>query len=396
MTERKRYVYANRKIEYEKRDTAHTFGSEVQELTPEAEIGEEAINAVSLSDGELEHYRAASNMLSIEEDAEVSHDVEPGEIEVEADAEDVEVAALRIPADEDTAYLRSAWTWTENGYQGRAVKIGIIDSGMGAALANGWAKKYVAAGRSFVPNEAWNRTTSAHGSHVFGLAVPEEAQAVICKALGNNGSGYTSWIIAALNYCVQQGCHIVNMSLSGSGAGDIYERAIRAARSRGVLVVCASGNTGKVEMRYPGACPSAISVNAFDRRTDRPASFQTRNSQVDFGSSGVNCLSWDHLGRLVRMSGSSMSAPLFTFAAACLMSGTGKRGDAILQAMRAGARGNPAPANSDGAGIVDGAGARAKLPKAEAPKPEPEPVNPAPTPEQPAAGKLFEKFKKGV
>lgn len=163
------------------------------------------------------------------------------------------------------------------------------------------------------------------------------------------------------------------MSLSGRGNEGPYEQAIRRARSRGVLVFCAAGNEAEKgnPKRFPGGCGSAISVGAFDRKTDRRASFSCFGAHVDIAHSGVGVLSYSARGTLIRMSGTSQATPNAVWAAAGLQAETGRKGDALYAGLLSGARRNGSPVTHYGAGIVDGKAARTKLLTAlKPPKPE--------------------------
>jgi hypothetical protein len=81
-------------------------------------------------------------------------------------------------------------------------------------------------------------------------------------------SGYDSSIIAALEWAVAHGAHIINMSLGGTAmpndGNDPMSLAIDALRQKGILVVVAAGNDGGGigTLSSPGCARGALTVGA--------------------------------------------------------------------------------------------------------------------------------------
>lgn len=80
------------------------------------------------------------------------------------------------------------------------------------------------------------------------------------RAISNNGSGSYSNIIKAINYAVENGAHIINLSFVGNEPDVDLKEALRRAYNRGVFIVSAAGNSGhiiysdgKEKLSYP-AC----------------------------------------------------------------------------------------------------------------------------------------------
>ena len=114
-----------------------------------------------------------------------------------------------------------------------------------------------------------------HGTHVAGtvaaldngvgvVGVAPGARLWAVKVLDSNGSGYTSGIIAGIDWVVAQGdIEVMNLSLGGSGVSSAYQTAIDNAVTNGVAVVVAAGNSSADASSYsPAFVPSAITVSA--------------------------------------------------------------------------------------------------------------------------------------
>ena len=188
-----------------------------------------------------------------------------------------------------------------------------------------------------------------HGTHVAGTAAAlDNGSGVVgvapgarlwgVKVLKDSGSGYTSWIVAGIDWVAARGdIEVLNMSLGGSGISTAYKTAIDGAVADGVTVVVAAGNSSSDASNYsPAYVPSAITVSAladFDGdpgglggptcRTDEDdtfADFSNYGDPVDIIAPGVCITSTWNDGGYNTISGTSMAAPHVAGAAALLAS----------------------------------------------------------------------------
>eukprot|EP00957_Ditylum_brightwellii_P055551 4210295-Ditylum_brightwellii.AAC.1 len=85
----------------------------------------------------------------------------------------------------------------------------------------------------------------------------------IGKGLEDDGSGFTSRVLAAVDKCAENGAKIISMSLGGGSysieAAEQYERHYE---NDGVLIIAAAGNDGNGEKSYPASYKSIMSVAA--------------------------------------------------------------------------------------------------------------------------------------
>ena len=130
-----------------------------------------------------------------------------------------------------------------------------------------------------------NGDAAAHGTEVAGLsgAVGDNGVGISTiswsnrlmplQALDDDGRGYTSDVVAAVYYAVDNGADVINMSLGGSANDPALATAINYAYSNNVPVVAAAGNCGTGqeygcdpakpgEMGYPALYDNVISVGA--------------------------------------------------------------------------------------------------------------------------------------
>ncbi len=178
-----------------------------------------------------------------------------------------------------------------------------------------------------------------NGSGVVGVAPGARLYAV--KVLNKSGSGYSSWIIAGIDWVAANSAtiEVANMSLGGSGFSQAEYDAIQGAVDRGVAFAVAAGNNDADARNYsPGGFNNVLSVSAladFDGlpgglgsptcradQDDTLADFSNWGPEVDVAAPGVCILSTYPLeqGEYGTISGTSMASPHAAGALALLAS----------------------------------------------------------------------------
>jgi Subtilase family/Autotransporter beta-domain len=106
----------------------------------------------------------------------------------------------------------------------------------------------------------------AIASHVHLLGVAPHANIIAICAFGGVGQPKANSfkIIKGLDYAIQHGARIVNMSFAGP-PDPALSQALQIAREKGILLIAAAGNNGpKSKPLYPGADRSVMAVTATD------------------------------------------------------------------------------------------------------------------------------------
>nr|WP_041056051.1 S8 family serine peptidase [Jeotgalibacillus campisalis] len=186
---------------------------------------------------------------------------------------------------------------------------------------------------------------NGHGTHVAGSALADggsdkagvygvapDSDLWAYKVLGDNGSGYSDDIAAAIRHAADQAAStgtktVINMSLGSAGNDSLISSAVSYAYSRGVLVVAAAGNSGYSQgtIGYPGALTQAIAVAALENTqqngTYRVANFSSRGyastdgdyviqqGDVEISAPGAAIYSTWNNGGYNTISGTSMATP---------------------------------------------------------------------------------------
>lgn len=181
--------------------------------------------------------------------------------------------------DRSSKAVNAPYAW-RSGWTGRGVLVGVIDTGVDENHPD--LADRIIAQRDFVgegPSDF-----NGHGTHVAGIiagsgaasggkykGIAHGANLLIAKALGADGVGLTSQIMAAMEWLVSQGVRIMNLSLGLEGptdGTDPLSLAIDAAYSFGCLVVVAAGNSGPApgSIGVPAGARRALAVGAVDRQ----------------------------------------------------------------------------------------------------------------------------------
>ncbi|PWI15284.1 peptidase S8 [Streptomyces sp. Act143] len=201
--------------------------------------------------------------------------------------------------DRSTAQIGAPTVW-QTGAHGEGVKVAILDTGVDQTHPD-------LAGRvTKTANFSDSATTDdpyGHGTHVASIVggsgaasagtrkgVAPQADLLVGKVLGDNGSGSESQVIDGMEWAAAQGAKVVSMSLSSnqpSDGSDAMSQAVdELSRTTPTLFVIAAGNSGRdgvSTVGSPGAAESALTVGAVDR-DDSLADFSSRGPRVGDGA----------------------------------------------------------------------------------------------------------------
>ena len=278
---------------------------------------------------------------------------------------------------------------------GRGIRVAVLDTGMDVAHPDFAGRSPITA--SFVPGQPV-QDGHGHGTHCIGTSCGPKAPAgttrrygiatgatiLAGKVLSNAGSGQDSWILAGINWAIQNRAVVISMSLGapvavGQGFKLAYEQAAQAALNAGALIVAAAGNSGNQPVGSPANCPSIMAVAAVDSNLQRAAfsciGLNPNGGEVDIAGPGVAVFSSTKMPtRYATWSGTSMATPHVAGCAALWAENTGKRGKPLWNQLVSAARNIGLPAQQAGAGLVQAPSCRRVI----VPKPIPRPLLPIP------------------
>lgn len=323
--------------------------------------------AVSLSEKEIEKLKKNKKVAYVEDDGIVT------------------------AADEYTAAWGVGHISSEiahaGGNKGAGIKIAVLDTGIDNAseelndnFVDGINFVQTQKGVPADPLAFYDDNWQSHGTHVAGIIAAEEngigvigvapeASLYAVRVLDGAGFGYISWLIAGLQWAVDNGMDIVNLSLQADNSTALHD-ACNSTYQAGVLLVAAGGNyfAGGGPVKYPAAYESVIAVTATTDADDLPAWFSPVGPEVELAAPGVDILSTvtEANGSYDTLSGTSQASPHVAGAAALFLAtgpqdenGNGRINDEVRELLRTTAidLGVAGVDNSTGYGLVNAAAA---------------------------------------
>ncbi len=237
------------------RDVAHAVpGQYIVTLRDSADgVLSTATELADEHDGDvLDIYRNALRGFSVEMSRAEALDLslEPEVAAVEEDALVTATATQSAPpwgldrVDQRDLPLNSSYDYPSTG---AGVTAYVIDTGIRTSHADFGGRARI--GVDLVGDGQNGNDCNGHGTHVAGTiggstyGVAKSVSLVAVRVLGCNGSGYTSSVIAGVNWvaATRQGPSVANMSLGG-GASAALDTAVRNAIASGVTFAVAAGN----------------------------------------------------------------------------------------------------------------------------------------------------------
>lgn len=180
-------------------------------------------------------------------------------------------------------------------YTGRGVRVAVLDTGIDLThpdLMGRIVETAVFAGDDVVTDR------HGHGTHVAGIiagsgsfsqgrytGLAPAALLLIGKVLGDDGAGWSSDVMAGIDWAVWQRAQVINLSLSSEYYGDGSDALslfCDAAVQQGVVVCVAAGNNGPEPLTIgaPGCARQVITVGA-STDADGLAEFSARGPTAD-------------------------------------------------------------------------------------------------------------------
>ncbi len=240
-----------------------------------------------------------------------------------------------------------------SGNKGTGIKIAVIDSGIDYTHED--LDDNYAGGYDFVfdDDDPFDDSFESHGTHVAGIIAAEEngigvigvapeADLYAVKVLDGGGVGLVSWVIAGIEWAVDNGMDIAALSLEGPHYESL-QAACDSAYNAGLLVVAAGGNSRVTggPVKYPAAYNSVIAVTGTDADNVQ-AYFSPVGPELELAAPGVAILSTVSVanGSYSSISGTSQAAPHVAGTAALFVAtvhdenGDGKINDEVREMLQ--------------------------------------------------------------
>lgn len=164
-------------------------------------------------------------------------------------------------------------------------------------------------------------------TQVAGIAGNSNIKLMCLKALGGNNSGEkyfgnTSSVTKAIIYAEKNGASVCNLSLGGKREDKVLKSIMQKSN---MLFICASGNEGEntdLNPIYPACSNIDNIISVANLNIDGTLNLSSNYGEdtVDIAAPGTSILSLGVNNRFVYLTGTSMSAPMVTGAAALIYS----------------------------------------------------------------------------
>jgi hypothetical protein len=243
---------------------------------------------------------------------------------------------------------------------GKNVKVAVIDSEIDSQHPD--LTGVIAGNFDALPST--DQTPHPHGTGMAGaigsnqrlLGTAPGARILGVRAFGvsDTGAQGTSMnIVKGLEWAVQQGAQVINMSFAGP-RDPILEQAIKSLKDRGIIMIAATGNAGpKSPPLFPGADPNVIGVSATDV-DDKTYKNAVRGKQVAIAAPGVDILVPAPAGGYQLTTGTSVAAAHISGVVALMLERNPRLTPNDVRAiLSATAKKLPQGRNEIGAGLVD-------------------------------------------
>lgn len=182
-------------------------------------------------------------------------------------------------------------------------------------------------------NNPITTSSSNHGTHVAGIIGASGAgsrgiygqaphvKLMPLKFIGDEGTGTSSQAIRAIDYAVNKKVFAINNSWGSSGKSQALEAAIKRAEKAGILFIVSAGNGSNglgydisKTNYYPAGYTASNIIRVAATKSDNSLTKFSNFSQtmVDVAAPGYSILSTVTGNKYMKMSGTSMAAPLVT------------------------------------------------------------------------------------
>lgn len=249
------------------------------------------------------------------------------ELAEDPDVEEIwEDLPVHVMLDVSVPHVRAPQLWNL-GFDGQGIRVAVVDTGIDPEHPD--FEERIVAVKDFTDANGEGRDGHGHGTHVASIiagsgaasggkyvGVAPGAELLVAKVLRDDGSGMTSDVMAGVEWAVQQGAQVINLSLGADvqcDGTDAMSAICDAAVDQGVVVCVAAGNAGPAAgtVGSPGCARKVITVGATTDR-DEVTSFSSRGPTADGRVKPDICFP-GHLIVAARARGTAMGTPVDAF-----------------------------------------------------------------------------------
>lgn len=214
--------------------------------------------------------------------------------------------------------------------KGKGIKIATIDSGVDASHPD--LKDNIKSTVNMFEQNKIITDEFGHGTQVAGIiagkntGIAPESELYVAKVLDKDGYGTLAHVLDGITFAINYKVDILCISLGvDRELPQTLKDRITLARQKGIIIVCATGNSGKNTVEYPAFYDDVIAVGGIDKTLKR-ADFSNYGRQIDIVAPATDILSTYLNGEYSRNTGTSMASPLVAGSIALLKAYYRERG----------------------------------------------------------------------
>ena len=213
---------------------------------------------------------------------------------------------------------------------GRRATVAVIDTGADCTHPL-LAGRVSARSYDFANNTADVTDVNSHGTATAGLVAdltPDEVDVMVLRVYDDDNLSKPSLVLTALEYALENGATVVNMSLGWPNAIEkgysFLNSVLTQAYASGVVVVTAAGNRSQsnpganADDVYPANQAAVLTVSGVDRDLAFDGGYSASGASVDLCAPGTSVSVAAPDGGMTTRSGTSFAAPHVAAAAACV------------------------------------------------------------------------------
>lgn len=239
------------------------------------------------------------------------------------------------------AVAGGAWGWTKTHTTQAwditrgdpSVVVAILDTGLKTSGLDDFTGQVVPGWNVLKGSSDVSSAAGTHGTYVAGAValalgnnVGNAGYCPGCRIMpvqvGSDTGAYLSDLASGLTWAADHGARVANMSWAGSSSSSTLASAVSYARSKGMVVTAAAGNSGCDCPTYPAATPGVLGVASTDQ-FDAKEPDSNYGSWVKLAAPEGNMTAWPSLNGApgyAPVGGTSLAAPVVAAFAGLLFS----------------------------------------------------------------------------
>ena len=205
--------------------------------------------------------------------------------------------------------------YNETSYAAGSAVVAVVDTGVD--LSHEYFNGKLVSGYDIYDNDSDPQDLRGHGTHVSSTVLDvagfnSNIKVMPVKVFGTSDSTYSTTIAQGIEYAVNHGADVINLSVGGQHYSDYEQQAINYAYNKNVAVVAAAGNE-QLNLKYtdysPGGLDHVITVSALNENGTLASFSNYGDGIVEFAAPGVAIKGAKLGGGYCTMSGTSMASP---------------------------------------------------------------------------------------